>query len=101
MMEDLLNKELQLCSICRVEFVKDKYDKNEKCEGCKDIDLCMECEEEHPTISMVENDYGDLICEECAEPKCRFCNEAVDEDMQFCSKSCVDGYKWDNFREKC
>ena len=91
---------LELCAICGTEFEIEKGEKRVKCEECKDMDLCYECEGENKTEDMICDDNGDLLCEDCAEPKCKFCNDPVDEPYQFCGKSCADGYHWDNYRDK-
>jgi len=46
---------------------------------------------------MLEDENGDLMCEECSQPKCGFCGEDVESlEIKLCSQHCVDGWKYDN-----
>jgi len=53
---------------------------------------------------MIDLEYDDAyMCYDCYDNRivhCRSCNEEVDEDGDFCSKDCVDTYKYD-MRDKC
>jgi hypothetical protein len=91
---------LELCAICRTEFEMQKGEKSLKCKDCRELDLCYECEGENKTEDMISDDNGDLLCEECARPKCRFCNEPVEDEVLFCGKHCADGYHYDTYRDK-
>ena len=63
-------------------------------------EYCIECDEAFAKTNMIDLEYDDAyMCYECYDNRiihCVNCMEEVEEDGQFCSKSCVNEYKWDN-----
>ena len=60
-------------------------------------DYCYNCDETFALSNLIERD-DELYCESCYEelPIYRVnCMEEVDEEGQFCSKSCLKEYQWD------
>ena len=60
-----------------------------------EADYCSQCEELVPKITLKEDNSGDMVCKSCFQPTCMNCNEEVDEDGRYCSKSCYDEYWYD------
>lgn len=73
--------------------------KTEKVEA----DNCFNCDELVPKSTLQSNYDGDKVCDECFANQpiyCKNCYEEVEEAGDFCSKTCIEEYKWDNYREK-
>lgn len=94
------NKDLiiDLCAICGVEFDMKRGARSCKCNECKDKNLCCLCEKEYLTKEMIKDDNGDLKCQDCVIPKCRYCKSKVQRGLNYCDKHCADGWWYATYR---
>ena len=89
----------KICVQCEEEFMI--MGSGDLCSSCYNEQSCEECGVARYDEELLEDDRESLFCSECFHYKCGFCGERVEEEGELCSSSCEDGWKYDNFREKC
>ena len=89
----------KVCNQCEEDFMV--IGSGELCMSCYNEQTCEECGVARYDEEFLEDNWGRLYCGECFHYKCDYCGERVEEEGVLCGKSCKDGWKYDNFREKC